>query len=207
MTRTIGIPRRCRCSSTARSTASPAKLLAMAARNGYYFLLDRATGKNIVTDAFIKAELGQGYRGPRVPIARRAKHPQVDGALVTPNQGGATNWPPPTFSPQTGLFYVAASVLQCVLHLRRSRRPARMGRRPRGRHLGFLHEKRSTTRPASAKWTHKWETPAGRPGLMRPPAIWSSPAMVEQLRRAECATGDPLWHAISRRRSPTARSP
>ena len=30
-------------------------------------------------------------------------------ALVTPNQGGATNWYPPSFSPQTGLFYVNAT--------------------------------------------------------------------------------------------------
>ena len=28
---------------------------------------------------------------------------------MTPNQGGATNWYPPSFSPQTGLFYVNAT--------------------------------------------------------------------------------------------------
>ena len=38
-----------------------------------------------------------------------AKGPQKDGALVTPNQAGATNWYPPAFSPQTGLFYVNAT--------------------------------------------------------------------------------------------------
>ena len=35
--------------------------------------------------------------------------PQTDGALVSPNQGGAANWPPPSFSPQTGLFYINAT--------------------------------------------------------------------------------------------------
>ena len=28
---------------------------------------------------------------------------------MSPNQGGGQNWPPPSFSPQTGLFYVNAS--------------------------------------------------------------------------------------------------
>jgi hypothetical protein len=32
------------------------------------------------------------------PIPNPAKEPQVDGALVTSNQGGATNWPPPSFA-------------------------------------------------------------------------------------------------------------
>ena len=33
-----------------------------------------------------------------------AKMPQLDGALVTPNQGSAANWPPPSYNPDTGLF-------------------------------------------------------------------------------------------------------
>ena len=73
--------------------------------------------------------------GPRastrngVPIPDPAKMPQVDGALVSPNQGGATNWPPATFSPQTGLFYVAGLArLQRLLHLRSRRQPAGLGR-------------------------------------------------------------------------------
>ncbi len=35
--------------------------------------------------------------------------PQIAGALVSPNQGGATNWQSPSFSPLTGLFYVSAA--------------------------------------------------------------------------------------------------
>jgi glucose dehydrogenase len=33
------------------------------------------------------------------------------GVLVSPATGGATNWPPPSFDPETGLFYVG-TVLQ-----------------------------------------------------------------------------------------------
>ena len=57
------------------------------------------------------------------------KHPQIAGALVTPNQGGATNWPPPTFSPQTGLFYVNATRAFSVYYIYDpEREPAGVGR-------------------------------------------------------------------------------
>src|SRR5258706_6810685 len=87
----------------------PRKLLAIAARNGYFFVLDRTNGKNISTSPFIPVNWAKGIDKNGVPIPDPAKMPQLDGALVTPNQGGATNWPPPTFRPQTGLFYGNAS--------------------------------------------------------------------------------------------------
>jgi alcohol dehydrogenase (cytochrome c) len=37
------------------------------------------------------------------------KDHHIGGALVSPNNGGGTNWPPPAFSPLTGLFYVPQS--------------------------------------------------------------------------------------------------
>ena len=88
----------------------PRKLMAQASRNGKFFVLDRATGKSIVSTEFIKTN----WSFPRLdergqPIPNPEKRPQVAGALVTPNQGGATNWFSPTFSPQTGLFYVNAT--------------------------------------------------------------------------------------------------
>jgi alcohol dehydrogenase (cytochrome c) len=38
-----------------------------------------------------------------------AKDSDIAGALVSMANQGASNWPPPTFSPQTGLFYVPTS--------------------------------------------------------------------------------------------------
>ncbi|MBV8864700.1 MAG: acido-empty-quinoprotein group A, partial [Acidobacteriaceae bacterium] len=87
----------------------PRKLLAQASRNGYFFVLDRTNGKNVVTSEFVKTNWAKGVDSKGQPIPNPAKEPQVDGALVSPNQGGATNWPPPSFSPATGLFYVNAT--------------------------------------------------------------------------------------------------
>ena len=38
-------------------------------------------------------------------------------ALVSPNSGGATNWPSPSFDPDTGLFYVGTSETFSVFYL------------------------------------------------------------------------------------------
>ena len=83
---------------------------AQASRNGYFFVLDRTNGKNLVTKEFVKTNWSQGVDSKGQPIPDPAKEPQIDGALVTPNQGGAANWPPPSFSPQTGLFYINAAI-------------------------------------------------------------------------------------------------
>ena len=105
-----------------RINGQPRKLLAQASRNGHFFVLDRATGKSIVSTEFVKTNWSLGYDERGQPIPNPAKMPQIDGALVSPNQGGAANWQSPSFSPATGLFYVNATArLQRVLHLRSER--------------------------------------------------------------------------------------
>jgi alcohol dehydrogenase (cytochrome c) len=83
------------------------KLVSTAARNGYFFTLDRVTGEHIVTSRYGLAtnwalkvdEKGSVRRNPE-------KDPRVPGSLVSPPAGGTINWEPPAFSPRTGLFYV-----------------------------------------------------------------------------------------------------
>lgn len=83
------------------------KLLANASRNGIFFLLDRTNGKNIVSKPFIDTlNWMKGFDSIGRPIPNPEKDPSVAGVLVSPAQGGATNWPAPAFSPDTGLMYV-----------------------------------------------------------------------------------------------------
>jgi alcohol dehydrogenase (cytochrome c) len=87
------------------------KLVAQASRNGYFFVLDRATGKRILTTPFIDtlnwAMKDLDAKGQPTPDP--AKYPSPDGVLVSPASGGATNWQAPSFNPDTGLFYVSSS--------------------------------------------------------------------------------------------------
>ena len=85
----------------------PRKLVLQATRNGYFFVLDRVTGEHLLTSKFGESanwskplnEKGQPYPNPE-------KDATIAGSLVSPANGGITNWPPPAFSPQTGYFYV-----------------------------------------------------------------------------------------------------
>jgi len=88
----------------------PRKLLAQANRNGYFFVLDRATGQDIVTAPMIQTmNWSKGISPNGQPIPDPDKEATVDGVLVSPPTGGATNWPPPSYDPETGLFYVGTS--------------------------------------------------------------------------------------------------
>jgi alcohol dehydrogenase (cytochrome c) len=88
----------------------PRKLLLTASRNGYFFTLDRVTGEHLVTGKFSDTvNWAKGLNANGQPVRNPAKDYDIGGALVSPNNGGATNWPPPAYSPDTGLFYVPSS--------------------------------------------------------------------------------------------------
>jgi acido-empty-quinoprotein group A len=84
------------------------KLLAQAARNGFFFVLDRTNGKSLVSKGFVGVNWAKGIDEKGQPIPDPAKEPKVDGSIINTPGGGGTNWPPPSFSPDTGLFYVNA---------------------------------------------------------------------------------------------------
>jgi alcohol dehydrogenase (cytochrome c) len=93
------------------------KLLAQANRNGYFFLLDRTNGAHLLTAPFVETNWTTGIDGKGVPVADSSKEPARDGTLVSPSSGGATNWFSPSFSPDTGLFYLNASQNYSVFYL------------------------------------------------------------------------------------------
>ena len=85
----------------------PRKLVATAARNGYFFTLDRVTGELVASSKFgATTNWAKGLRKDGAPDPNPGKEATIPGSLVSPVEGGVTNWPPPAFSPQTGLFYV-----------------------------------------------------------------------------------------------------
>ena len=83
---------------------APAKLILWGNRNGYFYALDRETGKFLLGKPFVKVNWSSGLdeRGRPIPT------PQPAGAPTFPGNQGATNWYPPSYSPRTGLFYLSA---------------------------------------------------------------------------------------------------
>ncbi len=86
----------------------PRKLLAQAARNGYFFVLDRTNGKNLVAAPFAGSNWSKGVDEAGRPVPNPQKDPQTDGVLLNTPVGGGTNWFPPAFDPGSGLFFVNA---------------------------------------------------------------------------------------------------
>ena len=83
-------------------------LLLQASRNGYYFVLDRTTGKNLLTTPFAAVNWSKGVDANGSPIPNSDKEPARDGRLVSPDEGGGTNYRSPSFDPETGTFIVSA---------------------------------------------------------------------------------------------------
>ena len=86
----------------------PRKMLLQASRNGYFFVLDRTNGKSLLTKPFATVNWAKGIDEQGRPIPNPAKEPSRDGVLIAPDEGGATNFYPPSFDPKTGLLIVNA---------------------------------------------------------------------------------------------------
>jgi alcohol dehydrogenase (cytochrome c) len=83
---------------------SPRKLMLWANRNGFFYVLDRATGQFLSGQPFVKLNWASGLDAKGRPI----QTPQPPGAPTYPGIQGGTNWYSPSYSPRTGLFYVSA---------------------------------------------------------------------------------------------------
>ena len=85
----------------------PRKMVAMANRNAFYYLLDRATGEFILGTPYAKQTWAKGLDARGRPIVLPNTEPTIEGNLVWPSLQGATNWFSPSYSPLNRLFYVA----------------------------------------------------------------------------------------------------
>ena len=86
----------------------PRKLLLQASRNGYFFVLDRITGKNLLTTPFATVNWAKGIDAKGRPIPNPDKEPARDGRLIAPDEAGGTNYRSPALDPAKGLLIVSA---------------------------------------------------------------------------------------------------
>lgn len=83
-------------------------LLLQADRNGFFYVLDRTNGKFLRATPFVeKLNWAKGINASGRPILTD-RIPSADGTRICPGIDGATNWYSPSYSPDTGLFYVMA---------------------------------------------------------------------------------------------------
>jgi alcohol dehydrogenase (cytochrome c) len=95
----------------------PRKVMLWANRNGYWYVLDRATGEFLSGKPFTKTTWTTGLDAQGRP--QNMVHATPEGTLVFPHFAGATNWYSPSYSPRTGLFYFSAWMESSAIFARR----------------------------------------------------------------------------------------
>lgn len=186
----------------------PRKVLITASRNGYFFVLDRVTGEHLLTSKFSEnSNWASGLNAKGQPIRIPAKDSLPNGALVsTPNQG-ATNWPPPAYSPQTGFFYLPVNEQYAMYYTTEADPRGNMG-------LGGKTESNVAGGPSYLKamdpktgkvaWTMQYPSanpsgggPGGNGGLLTTAGglLFNFGLTADGLVARDAATGKPLWHS------------
>ena len=91
------------------------KVIMQAPKNGFFYVLDRATGAFISAEAYAAQTWTTGIDKstgrPQVVEAARYRDKE---ALVLPSPYGAHNWQPMSFSPRTGLVYLPVQEIPFV---------------------------------------------------------------------------------------------
>jgi alcohol dehydrogenase (cytochrome c) len=86
----------------------PRKVVMFANRNGFYYTIDRVTGKVIAAKPFVTTtwatEIGRDGR----PVTMANHTPDEKGEVTCPDITGGTNFWPPAFDPTTRTFFVNA---------------------------------------------------------------------------------------------------
>ena len=182
--------------------SGPRKMVLTASRNGYYFTLDRQTGEHMLTSKFsdtvnwAKPELNS--RGQ--PVRDPAKDYDIAGALVSSANGGATNWPPPAYSPDTGLFYVPLAESFAMYYLSETDPRGAMGLGGKDEiGVGSLGTYIVAIDPKSGKtvWRHKFRSlrGGGAPGLLATAGkLLFGGDVSGNFIAFDPASGNPLWH-------------
>ena len=99
------------------------KLMIQANRNGFYYVLDRATGEFLHGRPFVeRLNWASGLTEKGRPIEIENMRPTPAGVKVCPSVRGASNWMSPSYNPDTGLFYVV-TLEMCDIYTSSAKEP------------------------------------------------------------------------------------
>ena len=87
------------------------KVIMQANKDGFYYVLDRVTGQFISGQPFAQVTWAKGLNEETgKPIVNPEAYYGAQSITISPGPGGAHNWAPMSFNPNTGLVYIPASV-------------------------------------------------------------------------------------------------
>jgi alcohol dehydrogenase (cytochrome c) len=86
----------------------PRKVLLNANRNGFFYVLDRATGEFLLGKPFVKTTWANELDAKGRPKVLPNTNPNENGAAVCPSVSGGTNFMTPSYDPKLGLYFVTS---------------------------------------------------------------------------------------------------
>jgi alcohol dehydrogenase (cytochrome c) len=173
------------------------KLLLQSSRNGYFFVLDRTNGKDLLTVPFGPVNWALGVDKEGRPIPNPAKEPTPDGRLIAPDENGMTNFRSPSFDAKTGLFIVSAHPAYSIYFAK-----------PADGTYGWAGADYSLWgkgvieaidyQTGKIKWTHEMGTGTPAAGILTTDSgLTFTGDMRGNVLALETSTGKTVWHAGS----------
>ena len=112
------------------------KVITQASKNGFFWVLDRLTGEFISAAAYVKTTWALGLDAKGRPMVNPAAYYDTDPITLFPTGGGAHNWSPMSYSPNTGYVYIPVFLQPYTYEAQKEFRPgstgyARSGRDPK----------------------------------------------------------------------------
>jgi alcohol dehydrogenase (cytochrome c) len=87
----------------------PVKAVVHANRNGFFYALDRATGKLLAARSYTKVTWADGIGADGRPHQIAGQDPTEEGNKSCPSMGGGHNWQATAYSPRTGFYYFTST--------------------------------------------------------------------------------------------------
>ncbi|MCX7676914.1 MAG: PQQ-dependent dehydrogenase, methanol/ethanol family, partial [Alteraurantiacibacter sp.] len=104
------------------------KVIMQAPKNGFFYVLDRTTGELLSAKTIVPISWASGID---MATGRPVENPQARygtiPVMVSPGAGGAHNWNPMAFSPQTGLVYIPVTETYMAYAAAETYEPGRRG--------------------------------------------------------------------------------
>src|SRR5579871_6503950 len=86
------------------------KVITQASKNGFFWVLDRITGEFLSGAPYVKTTWALGLDAKGRPIVNPGAYYDTDPISIFPTGGGAHNWSPMSFNPNTGYVYIPVSI-------------------------------------------------------------------------------------------------
>jgi alcohol dehydrogenase (cytochrome c) len=179
----------------------PRKVVMVANRNGFFYVLDRVTGQFLNAKPFVRQTWAKEIAPNGRPVEIPDQRPSSTGTLTCPDLYGGTNWMSPSYDPAAGLFFVTAREV-CQIFISSSPRAGYTsgqytmgGRTQRGPEPGWGALRAIDPVTGERKWELRHPTPSWGGVLSTAGGVVFSGTNEGDVFAVDSRTGRELWRA------------